>query len=64
MAKHVKADVREVKRGNWILPRNRIAQQMDEWICSNCNYLILHKRTVCPHCGAIMDEVVSDDKIC
>lgn len=48
------ADVIERKTGKWILPNNAVAVSLNEWICSECNYLINGKHRYCPNCGADM----------
>ena len=42
------------KKGRWILPNNKVSTSLDEWICSSCNFMILHKHDFCPNCGADM----------
>ena len=44
----------ERKKGKWIFPNNPIAKANDEWICSECHYLIGGKHNYCPNCGADM----------
>lgn len=44
----------ERKKGEWILPNNPIAVSLNEWICSECKYLIDGKHNFCPYCGADM----------
>ena len=41
-------------QGKWIEPKNEIAIRLNQWVCSNCNYLIDGKHSYCPHCGARM----------
>lgn len=45
----------ERKVGKWIKPNNQVAVAQDEWICSSCNYLVLHRHKFCPNCGAKME---------
>ena len=44
----------ERKKGKWILPNNPIAVSLNEWICSECKYLIDGKHNFCSNCGADM----------
>lgn len=46
-------------QGEWIKPKNEIAIRLNQWICSNCNYLVDGKHNYCPNCGARMKG--SDD---
>ena len=46
--------IEERKKGEWILPNNPIAVSLNEWICSECKYLIDGKHNFCPNCGADM----------
>lgn len=62
IARFPKADVQEVKHGNWIKP-----SFMSERVCSNCQkpprMLFGHLPDYCPICGAKMDVEDSKEKI-
>jgi hypothetical protein len=42
----------ERKTGTWIKPNNQVAVAQDEWICSSCHCLVLHRHKFCPECGS------------
>ena len=52
------ADVREVKRGEWIihneLIENVILDEKEIYQCSECGYRKVRKSCFCPNCGADM----------
>lgn len=46
----------EKNTGKWIKPNNQVAVAQDEWICSSCHYLVLHRHKFCPNCGKKMER--------
>ena len=54
----------EPKRGRWIYKTDLITAPTGYWECSECKEgRLLYEENFCPHCGAQMDEVVSDNNV-